>query len=160
LATATKRAPAKKAAPAVEVEEDDLLAGLGGDEPAAADELDDEALDLLDGLTEDQGVAWIPADDEDQPRGIQGTVITRDEIATDFKSPDNPSGMVPFLEIQEKGADGQIWSVRGYHTVLRNQINKHDPQKGDFVAIKYLGVKENRKGSSSYENYVMAKAKR
>lgn len=111
---------------------------------------EDEELDLLDGITEDQGTAWTPKDDEDQPEGIQGKVITVTTVETDAKY---GGGTVPMLEIEEAG--GQIWSVRGYHTVLRNQIEKNKPQVGDMVGIKYLGEKENRSGDNTYSNYGM-----
>lgn len=122
-----------------------MLAGLGD---PVIEELDDESLDLLDGITEDQGDAWMPKDDEDHPEGIQGKVITVTTVETDAKY---GGGSVPLLEIEE--ADGHIWSVRGYHTVLRNQIEKNDPQVGDMIGIKYLGEKQNRSGDNSYSNY-------
>lgn len=146
-ATATKTKPAattKKAVAPVEEEEPDLLADIGGGAVA----VDDEELDLLDEITEDQGDAWMPADDDEMPEGIQGKVINVSTVETDQKY---GGGSVPLLEIQEK--DGHIWSVRGYHTVLRNQIEKNNPQVGDTIAIKYLGTKENKKGDNSYENY-------
>lgn len=152
--TATK-APAKAAprsrtkpatTPVVEDEEVDLLSGLG--DPVAEDE--DEEFNLLDEITEDNGEAWKPADDEDIPEGIQGKVISVSSVETDQKY---GGGTVPLLEIQEKS--GRIWSVRGYHTVLRNQIEKNNPQVGDIVAIKYLGEKDNKKGDNSYQNYGM-----
>jgi hypothetical protein len=124
-----------------------LLADLGTED--AVD--DDEEIDLLDGITEDSGDAWMPADDEDSPEGIQGHVLSLTYIETDQKY---GGGEVPMLEIQEK--DGHVWSVRAYHTVLRNQIEKNAPEVGDLVALKYLGEKENKKGDNSYQNYGMS----
>lgn len=93
----------------------------------------------------------MPADDDEIPDGIQGHILSVSTVATDQKY---GGGDVPYLEIEEK--DGHIWSVRGYHTVLRNQIEKHDPQVGDLVALKYLGEKDNKKGDNTYQNYGMA----
>jgi hypothetical protein len=140
----TKAAPVKRTTAKVEPEED-LLAGLG--EPAAVE--DDEEFDLLDGISEDLGDPWTPHLDEDIPEGIQGKVISRTVIYADQ---DYGGGAIPLLEIEE--TSGHVWSVRGYHTVLRNQIEKNDPLVGDTVAIKYLGVKEN-KGGKDYQNYGM-----
>jgi len=124
-----------------------LLAGIGG---AEVEVDDDEEIDLLDGITEDSGDAWMPADDEDIPAGIQGHVLSLTYIETDQKY---GGGEVPMLEIEE--SDGHVWSVRAYHTVLRNQIEKHDPEVGDLVAVKYLGEKDNKKGDNTYQNYGM-----
>jgi len=169
-ATAAKAAPApaKKAAPAkasspprsttrparstpkpVE-DEEDLLAGLEGDAVATTETDDDEELDLLDDISEDAGVAWVPATDGDQPDGIQGRVVNRTVIYADDAY---GGGEVPLLEVEQK--DGVVWSVRGYHTVLRNQIEKNDPEVGDLVAIKYFGPKTPRSGGKDYENYGM-----
>jgi hypothetical protein len=131
----------------VEEPEEDLLAGLG--EPTAVEE--DEELDLLDGITEESGDAWTPHLDEDIPDGIQGRVVSRTVIESDAKY---GGGLIPLIEIQE--TDGHIWSIRGYHSVLRGQIEKANPQVGDVIAVKYLGEKENRKGDQSYFSYGIA----
>lgn len=125
-----------------------MLAGLG--EPSAAAAEEDEELDLLDGLTADSGDAWTPHLDEDVPDGIQGRVVSRTVIESDQKY---GGGTIPLLEIEE--SNGHIWSVRGYHSVLRGQIEKNDPQIGDTVAIKYLGEVDNKKGDQTYFSYKM-----
>lgn len=145
----TPRGRASTPKPVVE-EEEDLLAGLEGDAAATTQTDDDEELDLLDDISEDAGVAWVPATDGDQPDGIQGRVVNRTVIYADDAY---GGGEVPLLEIEEKG--GEVWSVRGYHTVLRNQIEKNDPEVGDLVAIKYFGPKTPRSGGKDYENYGM-----
>lgn len=136
----TARRTTKKA-----VEEPDLLAGL--DEPAAPDEDD---LDLLAGITEDNGTAWMPWDDEDQPVGIQGRVTYVGEVDSDYGD-----GKVPLLEIEDKAGD--LWSIRGYSTALRSQISKIDPQVGDLFAVKYLGEKAGRKSGKDYHNFKAVK---
>ncbi len=126
--------------------EPDLLADLQDDTPAAPSALDDESFDLLDGLTEDNGTPWIPDDDDDpSPAGIQGTVTFVGTVPSDY-GPEE----CPIVEIE--AADGTSWSIRGYSTALRNQINKADPQVGDLLAAKYFGVKES-KGGREYKNY-------
>jgi hypothetical protein len=151
-ATATK-APAKTAgattkarkpaAKAVE-EEPDLLAGLG-----TPDEPDEDDLDLLAGISEENGTAWMPWDDDDQPVGIQGKVTHVSTVRTDPKYGEAED--VPYLEIQDSKDADTIWSIRGYGFVVRNQIERTDPQVGDTFAIKYLGETDSRNGNT-YHN--------
>lgn len=137
--------PAKKAA--AKAEEPDLLSGLTDEGPAQAGE--DEVFDLLDGLTEDEGTPWKPQDEDDpSPEGIQGRVKYRGTVPSDYGQEDIPHVLI-------EAADGTIWSVRGYSTVLRNQINKADPQIGDLMACRYFGPKTGRSGRE-YENYKVA----
>lgn len=138
-----------KAAPKAAESEPDLLSGLADDGPAPTISDDDESFDLLDGLNEDEGTPWIP-DDEDNPspEGIQGRVKYVGEIGSDY----GPE-MVPIIELE--AADGTLWSVRGYSTVLRNQINKAAPAVGDFLAIRFFGEK-NSKSGRAYKNYKVA----
>lgn len=139
---------ARKATP--KDDEPDLLSGLQDDGPAPSVANDnDEPLDLLDGLSEDEGTPWIP-DDEDapSPEGIQGRVKFVGEVSSDY----GPE-MCPIIELE--AADGTIWSVRGYSTVLRNQISKADPKVGDIMAVRYFGMKTG-KNSREYKNYKVA----
>lgn len=154
---AAKPAPAK-AAPArassrakavVEDDEPDLLAEMD-DETTAVDD-DDDDFDLLSDLTEDGGTPWMPWDEEDQPDGIQGRVIAVSTVEADQKF---GGGEVPYVEVETK--DGTIWSVRGYATVLKNQLEREVDKGlsiGDTLAIKYFGEKENRRGDNSYKNF-------
>ena len=126
-----------------------MLADLN-DAPEDAE--DDEEIDLLDGIAEDQGESWIPANDDDQPRGIQGALLSKDYIDNDYG--EDP---IPLLTIEQ--SDGHTWSIRGYHKVLRDKINQHDPEPGDQVAFKYFGkvkAKNAKKNDNPYENYGMA----
>jgi hypothetical protein len=148
-AATAKATTAKKVAPIIE-DEPDLLADMGGEEMT---EDNDESFDLLDSLHEDSGTAWMPADDDDQPKGIQGRVTYVTTIEADAKY---GGGDIPLIQVQDKSDPELEWSVRGYHTVLRNQIEKVDPQVGDFVAIRYFGEKENRKGDNTYHDYKVA----
>jgi hypothetical protein len=145
-ASATNASTGTRKPPA---EEPDLLSDLKDDGPAPVASDDNESFDLLDGLTEDEGVPWKPNADEDaSPEGIQGRVTYRGEVPSDY----GPE-MCPHITLE--ASDGTVWSVRGYGTVLRNQINKVDPQVGDLVAIRYFGKKDGRNGRA-YENYKVA----
>src|SRR5690348_7992678 len=120
--TAAKKAsPAKAAAkPAVVDDEPDLLADMNDDKPTARDDDSEAVIDLLDGLSEDAGTRWIPDDeDEPSPAGIQGRVTHVGTVHSDY-GPEE----APLIELE--AADGTVWSIRGYATVLRNQIAKAD----------------------------------
>jgi hypothetical protein len=110
--TAAKKASPAKAAPkgrtAVADEEPDLLADLTDEKPAARADDSEEVIDLLDGLTEDNGIPWIPDDEDDpSPAGIQGKVTFRGTVASDYGPAE-----VPLIELT--AADGTVWSIRGY----------------------------------------------
>lgn len=156
-ATATKATPARtsKVAAKVEAEEPDLLAAMN--EPESTVE-DDEDFDLLSDLTEDNGLSWIPWDDEDQPEGIQGRVVGVGEVDREQRY---GGGTAVLIQIEAK--DGQVWSIRGYATVLANQLEREIEKGlsvGDFLAVKYLGEKENKSGDNSYKNFATASKRR
>lgn len=147
-AAATKAAVAKTAAarkPKVEETAPDLLAGM-----EEADPVSEEELDLLDGLTESNGTSWMPWEEDDQPIGVQGIVKFLGTIGSDYGDED-----VPLMEVQDAKDADLLWSIRGYSTVLRNQITKADPQVGDFFAVKYLGEITGKKGKP-YHNFKAA----
>jgi hypothetical protein len=141
--------PAKKAAPAAaKADEPDLLSDLKDDGPAPVADDETESFDLLDGLSEDEGTPWIPDDEDDpSPEGIQGRVKFLGTVPSEY-GPEE----CPYVELE--AADGTIWSVRGYATVLRNQITKANPQVGDLMAVRYFGVKTGKgKNAREYKNY-------
>lgn len=137
---------AKSRKPAQVDEEPDLLAGLE-DAPEVKDE--EESEDLLDGISEDNGVAWMPWEEDDQPKGIQGRVTYIGTVESDYGDND-----VPLIELEDKAGD--LWSIRGYSTALQSQIKKTDPQVGDLFAIKYLGEVKARKSGKEYHNFKAA----
>lgn len=168
--TATKKPPAAKAAPATRkapakatpvkttrkvaiasaTDEPDLLAGMEDASPVADD---DDAYDLLSDLTEDNGTAWMPWDEEDQPDGIQGVVKYIGDVDREARF---GGGVAPYIEIQDRKDPELLWGVRGYATVLANQLQKaldNGLEVGDIIAIKYFGEVENRKGDNSYKNF-------
>jgi hypothetical protein len=140
---------AKKAAPKAAADDVDLLSDLKDDSAPPSGTDDDEVFDLLDGLSEDEGTPWIP-DDEDNPspEGIQGRVKFIGEISSDY-GPET----VPLIELE--AADGTVWSIRGYSTVLRNQITKADPHVGDLMAVRFFGSKAGKSGRE-YKNFKVA----
>lgn len=128
-----------------------------GDAPTAVD--DDEEFDLLDELGEDNGTAWKPADDEDQPRKIQGKVFILDEIEKDQKFGGGFASMIAVTPRSKKDpgfGEVEAWSVRGYHGVLDKKIRAaitKGMKNGDVVAIGYLGETEGK--NNTYQNYAL-----
>jgi hypothetical protein len=154
-AASTRRAaPAKaaKAAPAKPVvEEPDLLADMA-DESSSGTE-DDSDYDLLSDLQEENGTAWMPWDEEDQPDGVQGRVVYIGSIEADAKY---GGGDKPYVELQDRTDPDLVWGIRGYATVLNNQLTREIDKGlavGDTMAVKYFGEKDNRKGDNVYKNF-------
>ncbi len=147
-ATATRSRAAK---PEPVEDDDDLLGGLEKEAKASTQEDDDEGLDLLSMIGEDAGTPWVPWADgyEEQPNGIQGTVTHVGTVTQDEKY---GGGEVAYLEILDRDGETQ-WSVRGYATVLNNQIEKASPEVGDRIGILYRGLKANRKGDNDYHDF-------
>lgn len=143
-----------KAAPAITSNDDevDLLSDLRDEDAKPAQSVSTEDFDLLNGLDEDEGTPWLPSDDEDpSPAGIQGRVLYRYDIGSDYST--DP---VPVVTLKDKN-DGTIWTVRGYATALRNQITKNDPQPGDFAAFLCRGAKRSKKGRDYVDFRVLVK---
>jgi|KBSSwiStaDraftv2_1062776.scaffolds.fasta_scaffold05351_8 hypothetical protein len=112
---------------------------------------DEEDFDLLSDMSESDAKAWVPWNEDDQPRGIQGTVTHVGTVTQDAKYGGDE---VPYVELTDK--DGTVWGVRGYSTVLENQMNKvidGGLRSGDIFAVVYKGETTNRKGDNTYKNF-------
>lgn len=76
---------------------------------------------------------------------IIGFVVDRDTYETDFGETDvltiQVSDSASTLNGQPLGV-GDEYRVFGYGTVLSRDFAKHDPQIGDVVGIKFVGVAE------------------
>lgn len=134
----------------------DLLADMN--DTSSASTKDNESFDLLSDMTEDGGTPWYPWDADDQPEGIQGTVKYIGTVEREAKF---GGGDAPYVEIQDK--DGTVWAVRGYATVLANQLNRAIDtglKNGDLIAVKYMGEKQNRKGDNTYKNFLVRSVSR
>lgn len=157
---APARASRKPAAAPVD-EEPDLLADMDDAAQGGPAEDDGDAYDLLSDMTEENGTAWMPWDEADQPEGIQGAVKYIGEVDRDKKY---GGGLAPYVEVQDREDPDMLWGVRGYATVLANQLQKAidaGMQVGDFIAIKYFGEVMNKAGDNEYKNFkVVTKAAR
>jgi hypothetical protein len=155
--TAAKPAAATRARTSkpVEVDEDiDLLAGMNT-EVNTPDEDDDDDFDLLSDMSESDAQAWMPWDDEDQPNAIQGKVVHVGTVQQDAKYGGDD---VPYVELQDKTDPDLVWGIRGYSTVLGNQLEREIDNgltSGDILAVAFLGIKQNRKGDNEYKNFAV-----
>lgn len=99
-------------------------------------------MSLLDEMDRDV-VAYRP---EREGEGVEGVVVARDVTDSDYTSED-----IPVLTLKQD--DGVFRGVRGYHKVLRDEINRADVSVGDRIAIVFEGKKQNKKGTGSYWSY-------
>lgn len=148
-AVATKARASKVATPEEDI---DLLADMDTS-VNVPEEDDDDDFDLLSDMSESDAHAWMPWDEEDQPNGIQGKVVHIGTVQQDAKYGGDD---VPYVEIQDKSDVDLVWGIRGYATVLKNQLERefdNDLRNGDILAVVYKGVKSNRKGDNEYKDF-------
>lgn len=95
---------------------------------------------------------WRP----DPGEGIEGVVVERFEFPSKYK--DERTGVKPTIPgmVLRIDGDDDLWSVVGLHGVLRQEIEKADPQPGDRVAVIYTGKRPTKDGESEYYHYRMA----
>ncbi len=145
---------AGKAATANKVaEEVDLLADIQNEDQTSNVQDPDEEFDLLSEMNESDAEAWVPFDDESVPDGIQGTVTHIGTVTQEAKYGGND---VPYIEIRDK--TGKMWGIRGYATVLANQLNREIDaglKNGDLLAVVYKGIKENRSKTNEYKDFTV-----
>lgn len=95
---------------------------------------------------------WRPEPGE----GIEGVVL--ETFSFPSKYPDMKTGIkptIPGLVLQVDG-DDTPWSVVGLHGVLRQEIEKADPQVGDRIAVIYTGLRKTKDGDGEYNHYRLA----
>lgn len=136
----------------------DLLADMEKDNVPAAD--DNEDFDLLSEMSESDATAWVPWDEtNEQPNGIQGTVVHIGTVTQDAKYGGND---VPYIELQDSKNADLVWGVRGYGTVLANQLQReidNGLRNGDTLAVVHKGLTNNRAGTNEYRNFAVKSAK-
>lgn len=139
--------------------EPDLLADIANEETTSTPVDDNEEFDLLSNMSESDSKAWVPWNEEDQPNGIQGTVVHIGTVTQDAKYGGDE---VPYVEIRDSKDADLVWGIRGYATVLENQMNREIDgglKVGDLFAVVYKGVKENRKKDNEYKDFVVRSKK-
>lgn len=93
--------------------------------------------------------AWKP---ENAGDFIAGTVMNIFTSASKFDRP----GDEPSKAMIVRQRSGEETTVYCNGTVLKNQFDRSNPQIGDLVAVKYLGMTGSAKNAGqSYQNYQM-----
>lgn len=94
---------------------------------------------------------WMPTE---AGESIEGIVLETFSFEGKFK--DAKTGTYPEIPgiVLKVDGDETPWSVVGLHGVLRQELEKADPQPGDRVAIIYSGEREGKE--YSYQHYRMA----
>src|ERR1700754_1154709 len=122
-----------------------------GTKAATSKVANDEDFDLLSEMSESDATAWVPWNEEDQPNGIQGTVVHIGTVTQDAKY---GGADVPYVEIRDK--NDVVWGVRGYGNVLENQLQReidNGLRNGDILAVVHKGLTNNRAGTNEYRNF-------
>lgn len=126
---------------------DDLLADLDA-------EMNDEVVDLLDGLDDAGAPAWVP---DEAGEGVQGKVTSVAYQNDDYEDdPIKAKDAVPVVTIEL--ADGDKVRVIGFSSVLRREIVDANPEPGDTFAVKYFGERTLTKGKYAGKPYKLFKA--
>lgn len=131
-----------------------LMAGTGDVNPEGG-----SLLDRLSDEAERTSTAWQPHKDADSPKGIEGVVVDVWEREGQYADPATGSvPMIPNIIIQD--AEGTNWGIKGFHKVLREEIKKAAPSKGDKMAVLYLGERPSKvRGRKPTHVYKVAVAK-
>lgn len=94
-----------------------------------------------DRLEQGNAPAWRP--DKEDADLLVGKVVTIDRGQSDYEP-------YPILTIEKEDGTGEV-AVHGFHTVLKNELVKQQPQVGERIGIKYLG--EITSGQRPYIGY-------
>jgi hypothetical protein len=76
---------------------------------------------------------------------IAGVMVYADKRDTAYRAD------VPNLVLDP--GDGKLRSVLQFHAALRSQVEREDPQPGDVVAIRYLGLQVSESSGREYHAY-------
>jgi hypothetical protein len=102
-------------------------------------------MSLLDQARNKQGssdvTAWKPTEKGD---GIEGRVLSVEYTPSDFPAPNGEEVMIPIITLEMP--DGSKAGVRGYHSVLRKELEFEDPRPGDLLAVVYMGSEPLKTG--------------
>jgi len=82
---------------------------------------DEEDFDLLSDMSESDAKAWVPWNEDDQPRGIQGTVTHVGTVTQDAKYGGDE---VPYVELTDK--DGNGLHIEGVQPICFSAIDHRD----------------------------------
>ena|SRR5215510_6623025 len=105
--------------------------------------------DLRRAVEEDDGSLPERWNAEDEPgTTLVGTLLRYETIVTDYGESQ--------VAVIEDADDQTVWGVALFRTVLKKRFDTLNPQPGDTVGLKYVGLAEPRnKGANAYHNYVL-----
>jgi len=108
---------------------------------------------LLDELRlipdEEESETWLP---EEVGEGIEGKVLKRYSVTSDHKDTETGTYPVCPVVVVDVGG-GDLWKITGYRKILREEMEKCDPQPGDDFAAIYRGGPLDEKGQIKYHVY-------
>lgn len=104
-------------------------------------------LSLLDEMDQDV-VAYRP---ERAGEGVEGVITEIGSTVSEYTT--DP---IPVITLRQE--DGVFRGIRGYHTTLRNDLEKLNLQVGDRLAVVYEGKKATKDGKRSFHAYKVRKA--
>lgn len=105
--------------------------------------------DLRRAVAEDDGSLPERWNADDVPgTTLFGTLLRFETIVTDY----GPSQVA----VVEDADDGTVYGVALFRAVLKKRFETLNPQPGDSIGLKYVGLAEPRtKGANAYHNYVL-----
>lgn len=83
---------------------------------------------------------------------VEGVVVSIDSTTSEYGS-----YLVPVITL--KDADGIYRGIRGYQTVLRNELEKLDLQVGDTLAVLYEGKKPTKDNKRTFHSFKVRSVK-
>ena len=108
---------------------------------------------LLDELRlipdEEESETWLP---EEVGEGIEGKVLKRYSVTSDHKDTETGEYPVCPVVVVDVGG-GDLWKITGYRKVLREEMDRCDPQPGDLFAAIYRGGPLDERGQIKYHVY-------
>lgn len=108
-------------------------------------------IDELNEIPDDEDCEpWLP---EDVGDGIEGIVTKRYYVTSDHK--DVKTGLYPecMVVVVDVGG-GDLWKVTGFRQILREEMERCDPQPGDrFAAVYRGGPVDEKTGELKYNVY-------
>ncbi len=89
-------------------------------------------MSLSDQLDQDHAPGWKP----EPGAKVIGTV-------TDVTTLDGTYGVYPIVTVDQEGGAGPV-AVHGFHTVLKGELARLQPKRGDQIGIIYKGEVQNK----------------
>jgi hypothetical protein len=97
---------------------------------------------ILDQLSEPSGTGWRPKPGD----VLVGTVLRISEGVSTY----NDGSVYPIVAVKTEG--GEVVNIHCFHTVLKSEMAKARPARGDRIGVRYEGKPDGR----SYEMYKVA----